>query len=249
MKKLLLVVLLLGSIEKCYAFGPEKSGNADADTTFALKPKRHFVWVNIGQLTQRELQLSYEKHTETGIAVEGTVGYKHPTKHNQEFDLSMGSISLGHYYDYGFRIPYFTGILAQLGLKCNFPGIPGAYLSGNIFYRYWFFNDQFLQVSNMDYYSEENFESEMSMRMHVNGFKVLMGYPLTIFRLPNNNALVMDFYCGLGIRHKRVIAEHKTYRDLRYYGPGGYPDREPFTARHKSWNVSPQIGYKVGFRF
>lgn len=249
MKKLLLAILLLSGLGKCYAFGAEKSANPDSDTTLILKPKSHFVWVNIGQLSQRELQLSYEKHTRNGFGIEATIGYKQPTKQNQEVGLSMGSISLNHYYDYAFRIPFFTGVLAQVGIKWNFPGIPGAYISGNVFYRYWFFNDENLSVYSMDYYSEDNFTSKMSMRMYVNGFKVLMGYPLTVFRTGKNNALVMDFYCGAGFRHKQVVAEHETYRDLRYYGPGGYPEHEPFTARYKSWNLSPHVGYKVGYRF
>lgn len=243
----LLALFLCLSPVRSFAFGfPESQitdtvkyfdANYSNDTNRPLKA----IWLNVGQLGVREIQLGFEKQTNATVSVVGTLGLKIPTKTGKPYHLEIRSIGPGHYYDYIAFIPYSTGLMADLAVKKYFRELPGWYLSGGFFYRYWFFNHQELESGEMVRNTRDTFSSEMSLKMHVSGFKLLMGRTFSLMKFTGDKLLFGDLYYGLGYRKKLVNADFETYEKNNYEAP--YPELT------RSKNVSVQLGFKVGFKF
>jgi hypothetical protein len=89
--------------------------------------------------------------------------------------------------------------------------------------------------------TRDTFTSDMTLKMHVSGFKFLMGKTFTLTKLTDDKSLFGDFYYGFGYRKKLVHADFESFDKSYYSGP--YP------ALTRSESVSLQLGFKVGFRF
>lgn len=246
-KLFIFAIALFFSAVKCLASGFPESGAPDSiryfDPTFSDNPSRPFraVWLNVGQLGFREIQLGFKKQTNSTVSVTGTLGFKIPTKTGQPYNLEIRSIGPGHYYDYIAWIPYSTGLMADLAVKKYLNELPGWYLSGAFFYRYWFFNHQKLNSGEMVRDTRDTFMSDMTLKMHVSGFKLLMGKTFTLTKLTGDKSLFGDFYYGLGYRKKLVQADFESYDKSYYSGP--------YLALTRSESVSLHVGFKVGFKF
>jgi hypothetical protein len=205
--------------------------------------KKNTVWVNIGQLATSELQISFERETMPNVAIEGTIGFKAPRNLGQPYNLSVRSIGPQNYYDYIALIPFSTGIMAGLAVKKYFNPEQDIYLSGGFFYRYWLYNHQHLNSSEMDSQGSNNFSSKQSLRMHVSGFKLLAGFIIGKFNFTPNTNMVVDLYTGLGYRKKLV----STVYDPHIVLPADAS--EPAPELNRSENVTLQLGLKVGLNF
>jgi hypothetical protein len=249
MKKELFIfaVALFVSTIQCFAFGLQETNQPDSltyfDPAYSDNSTKQFraIWLNVGQLGNREIQLGFEKQTNATVSVTGTLGFKIPTKTGQLYNLNIRSIGPEHYYDYIAWIPYSTGLMADLAVKKYLNELPGWYLSGAFFYRYWFFNHQKLSSGEMVQDTRDTFTSDMTLKMHVSGFKLLMGKTFTLTKLTGDKSLFGDFYYGLGYRKKLVHADFESFDKSYYSGP--YP------AFTRSESISLQLGFKVGFRF
>lgn len=223
-----------------------------ADSTGKVSRTRplKMIWLNVGQLAfEREIQLGFEKQINPKISLEGTIGYKYAVQEGQEYVLCAGCMTgLPNYYDHVSRIPFSNGLLASIALKAYLKKNPGFYFSPQMFYRYWFYNHQLLNSYGHLSESEDNFDSQQSLRMQVVGLKLLAGYSFPIISFSPKHKLVADIYSGLGFRQKFATTKFDWYHDSRQ-NSGTYYRTPPYTATEKSSIVSLQLGAKLGFMF
>src|SRR5688572_5625527 len=194
-----------------------QAGNSHlADSTGKVSQTKPLktIWLNTGQLIfHREIQLGFERSLTPKISLEGTLGYKYAVKEDQEYELCVGCMaSLSNYYDNVARIPFSNGLLASIAIKAYIKKTPGFYLSPQLFYRYWFYDHQYLNYGGYTK-DDENIESQQSLRMHVAGFKLLAGYSFPIIRFTPKHKLVADVYSGLGFRQKYVTTHFDWSHD------------------------------------
>jgi hypothetical protein len=139
-------------------------------------------------------------------------------------------------------------LLASVGIKAYFNKIPGFYFSPQLFYRYWFYNHQYLNSSGYTTDSDQNFDSQQSLRMQVAGAKFLPGYSFNIIRFSSRHSLVADIYAGIGFRQKFVKTKFDWFHDGRQ-NYGTYYRTPSYTTTEKSGIISVHFGAKLGLLF
>lgn len=104
-----------------------------------------------------------------------------------------------------------------------------------LFYRNWWFDNKQAVYDNIEGYRFDGLRSE---EQNVYGLKLLAGRSSRLIT-GDRNALVLDFYAGIGIR----------YKTFWFKTDGGMVNDEYFGYRvdtGKRLNVGPQAGVKIG---
>lgn len=221
------------SAQNGFALSPDSIVRIGPDQRLGFEPKKHSVWLNIGQLGFMEHQISYERRFAKDWALEATAGFKFPKQLDKPYSLAMRSVGPAHFYDYIAWFPYSAGLLAGGSVKKYVTPAEDVYVAASYFYRYWFYNNQTLDSHEMVSQTINTFNTTHSLRMHVHGVKILVGCIIGRFPFPGNKALVVDFYAGGGYRTKKVTLSPEM----------------PAFADGLTETVSVQAGLKLGLNF
>jgi hypothetical protein len=264
MKKRLLVSALLyflfqlnASAEVTY-FGRSQA----SDSVSALKSGKNTIWLNGGQIARREYQLSYERFLNQWFALEVGLGYKYAVNAGQPYEVSIPSLYNGEFYNFAERMPFSQGIFTSLAFKAYMTEktFKGGYASGQLFYRYRFYDHQFVSSGVMASEDPKNWDSQQSLDLHIFGAKFLLGRTMDLVRFKNKSAIMLDLYGGLGFRNKfakTTFFSKKSTNSGSYYTPPGYTpppattvtQPKPWTENSENGMISVQAGLKLGFRF
>src|SRR6188768_2368766 len=116
MKKLLFLILLSSATLKVFsqstALLPETDPNA-----LNTKKNNHTIWLNLGQISRNEIQMSYEHLFNPETAVELSLGYKYAENKGNPYYIALPSVSNLNTFDYAERMPFSEGILFALGFR------------------------------------------------------------------------------------------------------------------------------------
>lgn len=190
------------------------------------------------QLFCRDVPITFEriypKHT-LGFSL----GYRFDAK------LIENPIQQISYYagsDFEFTSPRFKGITLGVNTKSFLDKERIFYLEGQLFYRYWWFNDRMYRNGNG---GSDNYVYLASGNRNVAGFKLLLGMRQSLMQRGTRRPF---FYYFLGLGY-RIKTEKES--GLTWYSNylNSIPNPIPYTKIDNSHLPSIHLGINFGIEF
>jgi hypothetical protein len=192
------------------------------------------------QLVFVEIILSFEYFIKDKYSLTYSLGYKIPVGKGTELNLPFGMGLEYQHYDPMFN--YFAhAVYISFAPAYYFSSDRKFYLQSELFYRYYWFNDQ-----QLNYYGEnsaESYNSLRSERANVFGIKLLAGYNAKV-SISKKLLFNAKFYSGLGFRYKNY-----TYLNIDNQVPDENGDIIVVPYEEiKGFYFAPsfQLGVKIG---
>lgn len=162
------------------------------------------------------------------------LSYRPSTQNSGEIRGS-GSGMYGDYIYETFQNKLNNGVTIGVSTKYYMPQWYNLFFEGDLFYRYWWFENKDCYYNNVEGYRFDGIRTESQ---NVYGLKLLIGRS---FELKSNAKVkfLLDIYGGVGIRYRTYVYEtvDGTVND-QYYS----------YLRETGTNITPslQLGIKVG---
>lgn len=148
------------------------------------------------------------KHRTVGLTVAYRPAYQNGGK--------ISTSTTGMFGDYEYQ--YISNMVVQglyIGVNSkNYFGRSHFYIDPELFYRRWWCDGKNASFDNVEGY---RFSATRTETVNVYGLKILAGYSF-VFRKNKDTKIVMDTYCGLGVRCKSWHYDSKngTVNDVYY---------------------------------
>lgn len=172
-----------------------------------------------------------------------TVSYRPSLKNSGE--IHGGAGLAGYYIDQNFLNAMYNAITVGLNAKYFLHKRKNMFLEADFFYRYWWFNNKNCHYDNVEGY---RFNATRTEKQDVYGLKFLFGNSFQS-KAKSRNKLVLDLYCGVGLRFKTYVFETRngTVNDIYYsYKKETGSTASPQGRIMSGIPVSPQGGIRLG---
>lgn len=177
----------------------------------------------------------YPKHT-LGF----TIGYRFDSKLNEN---PIQPIRYWTGNDFGFTSPRFKGITLGINSKLFLDKERTFYFEGQLFYRYWWFNDR--MYINSTGTGADNYVYLVSGNRNVVGLKLLVGKSQSL-RQRGTRRPFFYYYLGLGYRIKTEKESGVTWYTNNV---NSIPNPQPYSTADNSHLPSLHLGINFGIEF
>lgn len=157
------------------------------------------IYVNSTQLLFREIILTYERLKLLKHSYELSIGYR-PGKKNPDPDIN--GLVHGFGGDYSLQNmgnPFYNAIFCSFGLKKFSKRNLGSYLGVELFNRYWWVENKYMEFNNVEGYRFQGIRTEY---IEVIGLNLLAGHEQRLIRISKNLLFIINYYGGIGYRMK-----------------------------------------------
>lgn len=188
------------------------------------------------QLFCRDVPITFEriyKRSTIGL----TLGYRFDSKLNEN-PIQQISYYAGN--DFGFTAPRFKGITLGINSKLFLDKERTFYLEGQLFYRYWWFNDR--MYINSTGTGADNYVYLVSGNRNVVGLKMLVGMRQSLRKIGTRRPFFY-YYLGLGYRLK---TEKESGVTLYTNNLNSIPNPQPYSKADNSQIPSIHLGFNFG---
>lgn len=129
------------------------------------------------------------------------ISYRPSTQNGGE--ISGGHGLFGYYLDNNFQNKLYNSYTVGFNTKYFLNKIKTFFLEGELFYRYWWFDNKNCYYPNVEGY---RFDATRTERQNVYGFKLLLGNSMQL-KTKSKVKPILDVYVGVGFRYKTYVFE------------------------------------------
>ncbi|MCF8298340.1 MAG: hypothetical protein K9J13_12410 [Saprospiraceae bacterium] len=159
---------------------------------------RGYLYINPTQLLFREVIISYERKLSDKNTIGLSLGFRPSRKSKAEIDGIVHGMG-GDYELQNMGIPFYNAVYISVSPKFFiYKKHPDTYLSCELFNRYWWFNNKYVEFNNVEGY---RFKATRTERVEVIGVKLLYGQTNNKVTL-KNKTIYYNIYQGIGYRAK-----------------------------------------------
>jgi len=231
MKKIFLILCLVANLFSISAQGQNVLKTDTISNGFYILPT---------QLVFVEVILSFEHFIKDKYSLTYSLGYKIPVGKGTELNLPFGMGLEYQHYDPMFN--YFAhAVYLSFAPAYYFSSDRKFYLQPELFYRYYWFNDQKLNYDPVE--RGPKYNSIRSEKANVFGIKLLAGYNAKV-SISKKLLFNAKFYSGLGFRYKNYSYTNVDNHVTDDYGNISIIPYEKITGSY--FAPSFHLGVKIG---
>lgn len=195
---------------------------------------KYTITVQPLQLFCRDLPITVER-TFKRNTLGFTLGYRFDSR------LDRNPNGLVRYWlgEFGFTSPWSKAVTLGVNSKYFLSRNNNLYIDGQLFYRYWWFDNRFHRTNHS---SGDNYNYITSSRRNVIGFKLLLGYKSNLKDFGNIRTILYSYF-GLGYRYQD---EHEVgVRGITNYSIST-PRYFPYQNTSNVYSISLHLGCSIG---
>ncbi len=210
------------------------TGNAQQQEK-TYKSYSNSLTVNLTRFILNEARVGYERNLAEHHVARIVLGFQYPTSSTSFNTIPVGLGYVPNYYKVS------KGIYTGIGYNYMFGKHLSAYVSGEIYYSYSYYNDKYYHYCVG--HGGDSFVALQSMNLNKTGLKILIGKKVRIVSC-GKAGLELDIFAGAGVqyRHEALTIFERRYGGCNYDYSDLYKLDPPEKHNYINWYPTLHLG-------